>query len=528
MTTSIEPPAGGAPPPAVELLGITKRFGSVVACDHVDLALRPGRVHGILGENGAGKSTLMKVLIGLVLPDAGQIRLAGETVRIDDPIDAAEHGIAMVHQHFSLVEPLTVWENVALGDVGRFDTAAIRRRVGEISTQYGLAIEPDQRIADLPAGMRQRVEIIKCLRRDPQVLVFDEPTSVLTPEESEFLFGALRRVVEEEGKAVALVSHKLPEVLAATDEITIMRDGRVVDHRETADSDASSLARAMVGRDVSLRSERSAFGFVNATPAEPAAEQPIEPDVRPALRIVDADLRGRDGRVLLDGFSVEVAPGEIVGLAGVEGNGQRTVGDVLSSLRALDGGRVEVEGRAVPTGRAGAMARAGVAVIPEDRHDSGCVLEFTVAENLFIADPGRVARHGLMDHGLMRRAGRRADRPLFDRLRRTERADVVAVGWQPAAGHPGPRAVPRTAGARRRPTDPWAGRRRHRVHVRPLEGGRRVRGRRAADLDGARGDPRPVRPHRRAVARSRRRRDATGRCRPRAAGDAHGRRRDRR
>ncbi len=403
MTASIEPTAGGAPPPAVELLGITKRFGSVVACDHVDLELRAGRVHGILGENGAGKSTLMRVLIGLVLPDSGQIRLSGETVRIDDPVDAAEHGIAMVHQHFSLVEALTVWENVALGDVGRFDAAAVRRRVGEISTQYGLSIEPDQRIADLPAGMRQRVEIIKCLRRDPQVLVFDEPTSVLTPEESEFLFGALRRVVEEEGKAVALVSHKLPEVLAATDEITIMRDGRVVDHRETAASDASSLARAMVGRDVSLRGERSAFGFVTATGAESIVDRPVEPDGPLALRIVDAELRGRDGRVLLDGFSVDVAPGEIVGLAGVEGNGQRTVGDVLSSLRALDGGIVEVEGQAVPTGKAGAMARAGVAVIPEDRHDSGCVLEFTVAENLFIADPGRVARHGLMDHGLMRR-----------------------------------------------------------------------------------------------------------------------------
>ena len=403
MSPRVEQLAGGddLSPPAVELVGITKRFGRVVACDRVDLTLHRGRVHGILGENGAGKSTLMKVLIGLVLPDAGDVRLDGELVRIDDPVQAAAHGIAMVHQHFSLVEALTVWENVALGDVGRFDPRAVRQRVGEISEQYGLLVDPDQRIADLPAGLRQRVEIIKCLRRDPQVLVFDEPTSVLTPEESDFLFSALRHVVEDEGKAVALVSHKLPEVLAATDEITIMRDGRVVDTRPTANSDAASLARAMVGREVSLRGERSAFGLVSATPTNGETETPEQPGA-PMLRITDATVSTRDGRLLLDGFSVEVASGEIVGLAGVEGNGQRELGEVLSSLRRLDAGRVEVDGRVIVTGKAGAMAAAGVAVIPEDRHDSGCVLDFTVAENLFIAEPERVARGGLMDRRMMR------------------------------------------------------------------------------------------------------------------------------
>ena len=266
MSPRLEQPVGGdhASPPAVELIGITKRFGRVVACDRVDLTLQRGQVHGILGENGAGKSTLMKVLIGLVLPDAGQIRLAGVPVQINDPVDAAAHGIGMVHQHFSLVEALTVWENVALGDVGRFDPRAVRKRVGEISEQYGLQIDPDQRISDLSAGLRQRVEIIKCLRRDPQVLVFDEPTSVLSPEESDFLFSALRRVVEEEGKAVALVSHKLPEVMAATDEITIIRDGRVVDSRPTARR--RGVAGAGDGRARgALRRERSAFGLVSAT-----------------------------------------------------------------------------------------------------------------------------------------------------------------------------------------------------------------------------------------------------------------------
>ena len=230
--------------------------------------------------------------------------------------------------------------------------------MAEISEQYGLQIDPDARIAELPAGMRQRVEI-KCLRRDPDVLVFDEPTSLLTPAESDFLFAALRRVVEEEQRAVALVSHKLPEVLAATDEITIMRDGRVVDTRAAGDSDAASLARAMVGREVSLRGEHSAFGLVVEAP--PIWNRPLRPhrggrgcageavppatDAVPALRISGASLRGRDGRVLLDNLTLDVAPGEIVGMAGVEGNGQRVLGDVLASLLALDAGSVEVDGR---------------------------------------------------------------------------------------------------------------------------------------------------------------------------------------
>jgi simple sugar transport system ATP-binding protein len=415
MTSGPRDIAGGehSSPPAVELIDITKRFGHIVACDRVNLTLHRGRIHGILGENGAGKSTLMKVLIGLVLPDAGQIRLHGQQVQIVDPIDAGRHGIAMVHQHFSLVEALTVWENVALGDVGRLDPRHMRERVAQISEQYGLHIDPDDRIADLPAGMRQRVEIIKCLRRDPEVLVFDEPTSVLSPSESEFLFDALRRVVHDENKAVALVSHKLPEILSVTDEVTIMRDGRVVQAGPTAGANASTLARAMVGRDVVLRREHAAFGVLDiddtaepsATPgsASPTAVPAPESDRgAPVLRLVGVTATGRDGRVLLDGLDLEVHAGEIVGVAGVEDNGQRALGDVLSSLQHIDAGRVEVNGVEVATGRAGAMANAGVAVIPEDRHDSGCVLDFTVAENLFIVDPDRVARRGLMSMSTLR------------------------------------------------------------------------------------------------------------------------------
>jgi general nucleoside transport system ATP-binding protein len=419
MTSTFDEVAGGvlSAPPAVELIDVSKRYGNVVACDHVSVALHRGRIHGILGENGAGKSTLMKVLIGLVLPDGGQIRIHGKPTQIVDPIDAATRGIAMVHQHFSLIEALTVWENVALGDVGRLDASAVRRRVAAISEQYGLDIDPDVRVADLPAGMRQRVEIIKCLRRDPEVLVFDEPTSVLSPSESEFLFAALRRVVDDEGKAVALVSHKLPEILSVTDEVTIMRDGRVVHAGPTADASASSLARAMVGRDVVLRSESAAFGVLVAETSAAEADADADADAedgatvdtvedkqatRVVLRIKNATYHGRDGRKLLDGLTLDVHAGEIVGVAGVEDNGQRAVGDVLSSLYELDAGVVEVEGVAVPTGVAGAMARAGVAIIPEDRHDSGCVLDFTVAENLFLADPARIAKRGLLDLGAMR------------------------------------------------------------------------------------------------------------------------------
>ena len=384
-------------PPIVELIGISKRFGQVVACDHVDLSLHRGRIHGILGENGAGKSTLMKMLIGLVLPDEGRIRLHGEDVQISDPIDAAAHGIGMVHQHFSLVEALTVWENVALGDIGRLDPRRIRNRVGEISEQYGLHIDPDARIVDLAAGMRQRVEIIKCLRRDPEVLVLDEPTAVLAPGEAAFLFAALRRVVEDHGKAVALVSHKLGEIIEATDDLTIMRDGKVQESRATAGSDIRGLARAMVGREVKVRGMQAPV----ETDHQPEMSAIQLSGKSPVLKVVNATKHGRDGRILLDGLSLEVYAGEIVGLAGVEGNGQRTLGDILSSLLALDSGSVEVNGERVAVGVAGAMARAGVAIIPEDRHASGCVLDFSVAENFFIADPGRVARRGIIDRKAM-------------------------------------------------------------------------------------------------------------------------------
>ena len=380
----------------LEVRGMTKRFGNVVACQDVDLVLRRGEIHGILGENGAGKSTLMRMLIGLALPDSGSIAIDGEPCRILDPLHAAERGIGMVHQHYSLVDALTVWENVALGEKGSLNPEETRARVRAISERYGLDVHPDARVRDLTAGQRQRVEIIKCLRHEPRILILDEPTSVLTPSESEQLFDVLKQGVKREGWAVALVSHKLDEILQASDRITIMRDGRVVHRVLTAAADAPSLARAMVGRDVTLRAGSAAIGAIDEATLGADGTPATAPGLLPVLEISEATVHAPDGAVLLDRLSVSVAPGEIVGVAGVEGNGQEPLSHLLSSLLTLDSGQVSVDGKTVPTGVAGAMNDAGVAVIPADRHATGCVMEMSVAENLVLSSIGRFTHRGVL------------------------------------------------------------------------------------------------------------------------------------
>jgi ABC-type uncharacterized transport system ATPase subunit len=390
--------------PALQMRGISKRFGRVQACAGVDLAVRRGEIHGLLGENGAGKSTLMKVLMGLVQPDSGEVRRDGEIVRITDPQRAAELGLGMVHQHFSLIEPLTVWENVALGETGRVDRAALCADIERVGARYGLQIDPLTTVARLSAGQRQRVEIVKCLRRDPQVLILDEPTSVLTLAESAALFEVLRTVVRTEDRAVILISHKLAEIMAATDVVSVLRKGRLAHHTRTADTSPPDLARQMVGREVSLATEGSAVGLVSDEDPEKhlvpalrsggmaAVAEPItdpadqEVDGVPALALREVVLEGADGRRLLDGLSLQVAPGEILGVYGVEGNGQAALGDLLAGLVAPDSGTVEVAGSPVDPGRAGALHQAGVGVVPEDRHRSGVVLDMSVADNLVMTD----------------------------------------------------------------------------------------------------------------------------------------------
>jgi len=395
--------------PAVELRAVTKRFGDVLACDAIDLRVDHGRITGLLGENGAGKSTLMKILLGLVEPDAGEILLDGESVTIRDPKDAAARGLAMVHQHFSLIEPLTVWENVILGEKGGVDKAEAVRRVLECGDRYGLVVDPHAHIHDLSAGQRQRVEIIKCMVRNPRAIVLDEPTSVLTVNESRELFDVLRRVVREEERAVVLISHKLDEILHATDSVTILRHGRVIaQHPDSSQMTARQLAREMVGREVSLRSEAASLGILDAAlsaavdAAPAAAEQATRPVV---LSISGATAITKDGRRLLDGLSLELCAGEILGLAGVEGNGQVALQDLLSSLMPLSGGAVEVNGRRVKAGRPGAMHRAGIAVVPEDRHRCGCVLDMSVAENLVLSDVDSYTSSGMLNrHRIRQRA----------------------------------------------------------------------------------------------------------------------------
>jgi simple sugar transport system ATP-binding protein len=354
----------------------------------------------------------MKVLLGLVTPDAGRILLNGTAVVVKDPLAAASMGVAMVHQHFSVIEALTVWENVTLGETGRIDPARSASHVEELGERYGLRVDPWERVGHLTTSQRQRVELIKCLRRNPDILILDEPTSVLTLAESEELFGVLRRVVQDEGRAVVLISHKLDEILHATDRVTIMRTGRVVARTDTCDTSARDLAREMVGREVSLRAEAAALGLVSE-----AARTVVVPEPPPAadrrdvvMRIDGAVARGADGRRLLDGLSIDLRRGEILGLAGVEGNGQAALTAVLSSLLELDEGTVEVNGVRVPPGRPGAMVRAGVGVIPEDRHAAGCVMDMSVAENLVLVDLEDVSRGRFVSPRLVRaRAARLVD-----------------------------------------------------------------------------------------------------------------------
>ncbi|MDP9795099.1 simple sugar transport system ATP-binding protein [Catenuloplanes nepalensis] len=387
-----------APEPALRLRGITKRYGAVVACDRVDLTVERGEIHGLLGENGAGKSTLMRILLGLETRDSGTVERDGRAVTVAGPRAAAALGIGMVHQHLSLVDPLTVWENVVLGDSGPVRRAAARAGVRAVAERYGLTIDPDARVGTLSAGERQRVELLKCLRRDPAVLIMDEPTSVLTRAESAELFTVLRRVVAAEHRAVVLISHKLTEITTATDRVTVMRAGRVVLRRATAATTPAELAREMVGREVTLG---AAVGVLPATMAPVASSASAPAASADALR-----LDGLTVRPGLDGLRLTVRPGEIVGLYGAEGSGQKTLGDVLSGLVVPDAGTVEVAGVPVDLRRPGALLAAGLGIVPEDRHRTGVVLDLSVAENLVMTRLGDVSGRVFVDRPALRRRAR--------------------------------------------------------------------------------------------------------------------------
>ncbi|MDG2351823.1 MAG: ABC transporter ATP-binding protein [Acidimicrobiales bacterium] len=396
-------------PNVLELISVTKKFGPLVACDEVEFAVPEGEIVGLLGQNGAGKSTLMNIVMGLHQPDSGQIFVQGKEVKIRSPKHAADLGVAMVHQHFSVIDALTVWESVCLGDKlvrKRYDPKTVIEEVFSLAEKYGLEVDPHSRISELTPGQRQRVEILKCLRRDPRVLILDEPTSVLTDEESVKFFDVVQRVVEDEGRAAVLISHKLDEILYATKKVVIMRDGLVIERFETEKAEAGLLAEAMVGRKVSLRSRGSAFGIKenleNETVEEVSDVNEIEERssgtkdyAHPVLTIENVSCTDITGRQL-NSFDLNVDAGEVVGITGAEGNGQSVLADILSSLLKVNSGKIYLDGELVLTGIPGVMSEAGIAVIPEDRHESGCALDLTVAENLILNRLDKLSSWGII------------------------------------------------------------------------------------------------------------------------------------
>jgi general nucleoside transport system ATP-binding protein len=394
-------PRPGPAVAAIEARGIVKGFPGVLALDGADLLVRRGEVHALLGENGAGKSTLASVLCGLYRPDAGQVLVDGEVVALHGPRDGLAHGIGMVHQHFRLVRRFTVAENVALGDRRQpllMSSPQVHQAVRELGERYGLPVRPDAVIGDLSVGEQQRVEIVKTLYRGVEVLLLDEPTSVLTPQETEALFETVRTMAAD-GKAVVFISHKLDEVVSIADRVTVMRDGAVVGSRDIAATSRDELARLMVGRDVELATRRG--GRRQTSRAVLAVE---------GLRLAATARRGP-----LRDVSLEVAPGEIVGIAGVAGNGQRPLAEVAAGLVVPDAGRVVVNGQDV-TGEGPRAARAaGLAYVPDDRLGTGLAPSLSIAENLqltrahgVLLDRDRWADHA---RGLMREFDIRAPGP---------------------------------------------------------------------------------------------------------------------
>jgi general nucleoside transport system ATP-binding protein len=367
---------------ALELRGITKRFGSLVANDAIDLELRRGEIHALLGENGAGKSTLMNVLYGLLQPDEGEIRLNGEPVRIDSARRAIGLGIGMVHQHFMLVPVMTVAENLVLGTEQHngplLDYKAAAARTRELSERFGLAVRPDAKVQDLGVGAQQRVEILRALFRGAKVLVLDEPTAVLTAQESQDLFGVLR-TLKGEGTSIVFISHKLNEVLDVSDRVTVLRRGKKIDTVETEGSTERSLASLMVGREVLLQVEK---------PEHKAGE--------PLLQVRDLHVADDRGLPAVRGLSLEVRAGEIVGLAGVDANGQSELIEAIVGLRAPTAGQVILDGEDLAGRSTREILDAGVGHIAEDRHRRGLVLQFDLAENIGLREyrkPG-VSRFG--------------------------------------------------------------------------------------------------------------------------------------
>jgi simple sugar transport system ATP-binding protein len=401
--TTVDPGvAARAVAPALEMRGITKRFPGVVANDGIDLSIRPGEIHALLGENGAGKSTLMNILYGLLSPDEGEILLDGQATAIADPSDAIARGIGMVHQHFMLVPVFSVAENIVLGNETMANAVFldVHRSVGrirELAAQLGFEIDPDARAGDLSVGIQQRIEILKALYRGAKVLILDEPTAVLTPQETVEIFQVLRRLAAE-GTSIVFISHKLYEVLEIADRITVIRRGRVVGQADPKTATEEQLAEMMVGREVSL--------IVDKGPAHPG-------DI--VLRVDDLSVADDRGSTVVDQCSFEVRAGEIFGIAGVAGNGQAELVEALNGLRRTAGGSVRLVDDDVTNHSSRDLSERGVAYIPGDRQRYGLVMPYPVEDNLVLTEYYHppFSHHGVIDEAAI---SKRADDliPRFD------------------------------------------------------------------------------------------------------------------
>jgi simple sugar transport system ATP-binding protein len=374
--------------PALEMRGITKRYPGVVANDHIDLTVRPGEIHALLGENGAGKTTLMNILYGLATPDEGEILLDGEPVTIAGPSDAIERGINMVHQHFMLVPVLSVADNILLGEETManrvfLDRNEARRRIVELGRRFGFEVDPDVKVGSLSVGWQQRVEILKALYRNARILVLDEPTAALTPAETEEIFAVLRRLAAA-GHSVIFISHKLYEVLEIADRITVIRRGRVVGERDPKATNEDDLAELMVGREVQL--------VVDRGESHPAGVE---------LQVSDLRVTDDRGTEAVRGVSFEIRAGEILGIAGVAGNGQDELVEAIVGLRRPASGHVVLGGRDVTAASPRSVTSAGVGYVPADRHRFGLVLPFSIADNLVLTTYYR----GPFAHGIVRDDG---------------------------------------------------------------------------------------------------------------------------
>ena len=356
---------------AIQMLDITKIFPGIIANDKVRLEVAQGEIHALLGENGAGKSTLMSILFGLYEPDAGQIKIRGQDVRIRSPNDATALKIGMVHQHFKLIHNFTVTENIVLGmeprnKWGNLDLAIADKRVKELSSVYNLAVDPKARIENITVGMQQRVEILKILYRDADILIFDEPTAVLTPQEIDELLAIFRRL-KAEGKTIVLITHKLKEIKAAADRCTVLRRGKYIGTLQVDRADEQELAEQMVGRSVSFRIEKK--------PAEPGEV---------ILQVENLTVIGSKGVPTVRDLSLEVRSGEVVGVAGVDGNGQSELVAAISGLLPIKSGRVLLKGKDISRESIRNRNEEGIGLVPEDRHKHGLVLDFRVDENLIL------------------------------------------------------------------------------------------------------------------------------------------------